>query len=50
MTIADKKIKGKLATLKCTNKALSTRLVAAETKAKELKEQLEFEVASLKGF
>ena len=48
MPIADKKIKGELATLKRTNKALSIKLVAAETKAEELKEQLEFEVVSLK--
>ena len=50
MTIADKKIKGELATLKPTNKALSTKLVASETQAKELKEQLEFEVVSFKEF
>ena len=48
MTIADKKIKGDLANLKCTNKVLSTRLVATETKVEELKEQLKFEVASVK--
>ena len=48
MVVSEKVMKVEIATHKRTNKALSTRLIAAERKAKELKEELQFEVASSK--